>query len=71
MRRLRRAQNGPVNWARIKGSFGIVMQRWSRLRQRRLGRKHAEAAEAITRKADEKRLAEWLAREHKADPIHK
>jgi hypothetical protein len=25
----------------------------------------------VARKANEKQLAEWLARQHKADPIHK
>jgi uncharacterized protein YjbJ (UPF0337 family) len=49
-----------MNWDRIAGGWkqvkSIAMQQWGRLRQK---------------KADEKRLAEWLAREHKADPIHK
>jgi uncharacterized protein YjbJ (UPF0337 family) len=30
-----------------------------------------QIAYGITRKANEKRLAEWLARQHKIDPIHK
>ena len=50
----------PMNWDRIAGGWKQVKnaaaQRWGRRRQK---------------KADEKRLAEWLAREHKADPIHK
>jgi hypothetical protein len=28
-------------------------------------------ADGVAREAREKQLAEWLAREHKADPIHK
>jgi uncharacterized protein YjbJ (UPF0337 family) len=30
-----------------------------------------QAAYGITREASEKQLAEWLARQHKDDPIHK
>jgi len=49
-----------MKWERILGNWkqltGIVRQRWSRKRQHQ---------------ADAKQLAEWLAREHKADPIHK
>jgi len=28
-------------------------------------------ADVVARRAHKKRLAEWLAREHKTDPIHK
>jgi hypothetical protein len=49
-----------MSWDRIADGWkqirNAATQRWGR-RQRR--------------KADEKRLAEWLAHEHKADPIHK
>ena len=49
-----------MNWDRIAGGWkqlkSAAARRWGRRRQK---------------KADEKRLAEWLAREHKADPIHK
>ena len=69
------------NWKQLKG---IVRQRLGRLtadyagvvagkRQYRLGKMqaaHAVATKAATT-ADAKRLAEWLARRHKADPIHK
>jgi len=73
-----------MNWDRILGNWeqlkGIVRQRWGRLtadyagvvagkRQHRLGK--IQSAQGITTEADEKRLAEWLAREHKVDPIHK
>ncbi|HEV3008041.1 MAG TPA: general stress protein CsbD [Burkholderiales bacterium] len=73
-----------MNWDRILGNWkqvkGIVRQRWGRLtadyagvvagkRQHRLGR--IQSAQGITTEADKKRLAEWLAREHKVDPIHK
>jgi uncharacterized protein YjbJ (UPF0337 family) len=73
-----------MNWDRILGNWkqlkGIVRQRWGRLtadyagvvagkRQHRLGK--TQAAHAIAAQADAKRLAEWLARRHKADPIHK
>jgi hypothetical protein len=30
-----------------------------------------QATHGITRQANEKRLAEWIARQHKIDPIHK
>jgi hypothetical protein len=56
-----------MNWDRVKSLWGVVMRR----RQRRRGQNQADAAAAIAKEADEKRLAEWLAREHKADPIHK
>jgi hypothetical protein len=38
-------------------------------RQERLGR--IQAAHGISREVDEKQLAEWRARQHKIDPIHK
>jgi uncharacterized protein YjbJ (UPF0337 family) len=69
------------NWNQLKG---IVRQRWGRLtadyagvvagkRQHRRGRMQAAHAVALKAEAtaDAKQLAEWLAREHKADPIHK
>jgi hypothetical protein len=62
-----RAEWAPMNWDRVKSLWGVVMRR----RQRRRGQNQADAAAAIAKEADEKRLAEWLAREHKADPIHK
>jgi hypothetical protein len=49
-----------LNLDRIAGGWkhlkSVAALRWGRRRQK---------------KADEKQLAEWLAREHKADPIHK
>jgi hypothetical protein len=49
-----------LNLDRIAGGWkhlkSVATQRWGRRRQK---------------KADEKQLAAWLAREHKADPIHK
>jgi hypothetical protein len=38
-------------------------------RGQRLGK--IRAAHGVIRQADEKPLAEWLARQHKIDPIHK
>jgi uncharacterized protein YjbJ (UPF0337 family) len=73
-----------MNRDRIKGNLrqltGIVRQQWSRLtgdyagvvagkRKQRLGK--IQAAHGVIRQADEKRLAEWLARQHKRDPIYK
>jgi uncharacterized protein YjbJ (UPF0337 family) len=73
-----------VKWDRIQGNWtqlkGIARTQWGRLtadyvsvvagkRQQLLGK--TQAADAITRKAEEKQLAEWLARQHKVDPIHK
>lgn len=73
-----------MNWDRVAGNWrqfkGIARQYWSRLtanyggvvagkRQQRLG--EVQAAHAITKDADEKQLAEWRARQHKIDPIHK
>jgi uncharacterized protein YjbJ (UPF0337 family) len=65
------------NWKQLKG---LVRQRWGRLtanyagviagkRQTMLG--EVQAAQGIAKEADEKQLAEWLARQHKVDPIHK
>lgn len=73
-----------MNRDRIAGSWkqlkGIVRQRWGRLtadyvgvvagkRQHLLGEIQAEYG--TTKEANEKQLAEWLARQHKVDPIHK
>jgi uncharacterized protein YjbJ (UPF0337 family) len=73
-----------MNWGRVLGSWkqlkGIVRQRWGRLtadyagvvagkRQQRRGK--MQAAQAIAAQADAKQRADWLARRHKADPIHK
>jgi uncharacterized protein YjbJ (UPF0337 family) len=73
-----------MNWDRIKGNWrqlrGIVRQQWSRLtadyagvvagkREQRLGK--IQAAHGVATQADAKRLAEWLTRRHKVDPIHK
>jgi uncharacterized protein YjbJ (UPF0337 family) len=73
-----------MNWDRIAGTWkqlkGIAMQQWGRLtadyadvvagaRERLLG--EIQATYGITRQANEKRLAEWMARQHKIDPIHK
>ena len=45
-----------MNWDRIKAR---LESHWKHFRGR------------ARRQASEKQLAEWLAREHKADPIHK
>jgi uncharacterized protein YjbJ (UPF0337 family) len=73
-----------MKWDRIQGNWtqlkGIARAQWGRLtadyigvvagkRQQRLGK--IQATHAIARNAEEKRLAEWLARQHKVDPIHK
>ena len=52
-----------MNWKQLKG---IVRQRWGRLTAG--GR--IQSAQAIATQADAKQIADWLAREHKADPIH-
>jgi uncharacterized protein YjbJ (UPF0337 family) len=77
-------QGPQMNRDRIAGRWrqlkGIVRQRWSRLtanyagvvagkREHRLGQ--IQSAHGITKEASEKQLAEWLARQHKTDPIHK
>ena len=65
------------HWTQLKG---FARQLWGRLtadyagvvagkRQQRLGA--VQAAYGITKDANEKQLAEWRAREHKVDPIHK
>ena len=65
------------HWRQLKG---IARERWSRLtanyagvvagkRQQTLG--ETQAACGITKETDEKQLAEWRARQHKVDPIHK
>lgn len=67
----------PGNWTQLKG---IARSQWGRLtgdyvgvvagnRQQLLGK--TEATRAITRNAEERQLAEWLARQHKVNPIHK
>jgi uncharacterized protein YjbJ (UPF0337 family) len=73
-----------VNWDRIAGNWkqlkGTARQKWGRLtgnyagvvagkRQHLLG--EIQVAYGITRQANEKRLAEWIADQHKVDPIHK
>jgi hypothetical protein len=45
-----------MNWDRIQSSWKLLKRR---VRQR------------WTRQTRQQQLAEWLAREHKADPIHK
>jgi uncharacterized protein YjbJ (UPF0337 family) len=75
---------GKMNWDRVAGNWrqvkGIARAQWGRLtadyvgvvagkRQQVLGK--VQAMYAITKQADEKRLAEWLAQQHKVDPIHK
>jgi uncharacterized protein YjbJ (UPF0337 family) len=59
-----------MNWDRIKRKLrqltGTVSQQWSRLT--------ADYAGVVAGKRGQrlgKRLAEWLARQHKIDPIHK
>jgi uncharacterized protein YjbJ (UPF0337 family) len=73
-----------MNWDRITGNWrqvkGIARQQWGRLtadyagvvagrRQQMLG--EIQAAYGVTKDANEKQLAEWRARQHKIDPIHK
>jgi hypothetical protein len=56
-----------MNLDRIAGTWrqlkGIARRQWGRLT--------AEYASVVARQANEKRLAEWIARQHKIDPIHK
>ena len=73
-----------MNWDRIEGNWkqfkGSARQQWGRLteddlevvggKRERLAGKIQEAY-GITREASEKQLAEWLARQHKIDPLHK
>lgn len=65
------------NWKQLKGSG---RRRWSMLtgnyagvvaglRAQRLG--EIQENRGIRREASDKQLAEWLARRHKVDPIHK
>jgi uncharacterized protein YjbJ (UPF0337 family) len=73
-----------MNWDRIAGTWtqlkGIARQKWGWLtadyagvaageRQRLLGKIRAKYG--IASQANEKLLAEWVARQHKIDPIHK
>jgi uncharacterized protein YjbJ (UPF0337 family) len=73
-----------MNWNQMAGNWqsvkGAARQHYCRLtgdnagvvaglRQRSLGA--IRAAYALTRQANEKQLAEWLERQHRADPIHK
>jgi uncharacterized protein YjbJ (UPF0337 family) len=73
-----------MNRDRIAGTWkqlkGIARKQWGRLtaddasvvageRERLLGK--IQATHGIARQANEKQLAEWLARQHKIDPIHK
>jgi uncharacterized protein YjbJ (UPF0337 family) len=73
-----------MNWDRAKGYWrqakGIAWQQWGWMtanesgvragkRERLIGK--ILAAQGVSTEADEKQLAEWLAREHKTDPIHK
>jgi uncharacterized protein YjbJ (UPF0337 family) len=64
-------------WKQLKG---IARQQWGWMiaddanvlagkREQMLGQ--IQAAHGISTEASETQLAEWLAREHKADPIHK
>jgi uncharacterized protein YjbJ (UPF0337 family) len=64
-------------WRQLKG---IVRQRWGRLTANYVGvvagkRQHLlgeiQAEHGVTKEANEKQLAEWLAQQHKVDPIHK
>jgi uncharacterized protein YjbJ (UPF0337 family) len=73
-----------MNRDRIAGYWrqfrGIAGQRWSRLtrnpagvvagrRQQTLG--EIQEGYGVSKEASEKQLAEWQARQHKVDPIHK
>ena len=73
-----------MNWDRIEGNWkqfkGSARQQWGRLSEDDLEvvagkRDHLagkiQEAYGITREASEKQLAEWLARQHKIDPLHK
>jgi uncharacterized protein YjbJ (UPF0337 family) len=64
-------------WKQLKG---MTRQKWGRLtrnyagvvigkREQLLG--ETQAAYGVVRQAKEKQLAEWLARQHKIDPLHK
>jgi uncharacterized protein YjbJ (UPF0337 family) len=73
-----------MHWDRVLGNWrqlkGAARAQWGRLtsdyagvvagkREQRRGK--IQAAQGSIRQADEKQLAEWLARQHKRDPIHK
>jgi uncharacterized protein YjbJ (UPF0337 family) len=73
-----------MNQDRIAGYWrqlrGIAQQRWSRLtrnaaglvagaRQQTLGQ--IQEAYGVAKDVREKQLADWQARQHKSDPIHK
>jgi uncharacterized protein YjbJ (UPF0337 family) len=73
-----------MNRDRIAGSWrqltGIARKQWGRLtadyaivvageRERLRGK--IQATQGLTRRANEKRLAEWISRQHEIDPIHK
>jgi uncharacterized protein YjbJ (UPF0337 family) len=73
-----------MNRDRIAGTWkqlkGIARKQWGRLtaddasvvageRERLCGK--IQATHGIARQANEKQLAEWMARQHKIDPIHK
>lgn len=73
-----------MNYARIKANWtqlkGASQQRWGALtgnsvamvagkRQHTLG--EIEAAYAVLRETNAKQLADWRARQHKVDPIHR
>jgi len=73
-----------MNWDRIGGTWaqlkGIARQQWGRLTADHASvvagegerlRGKIQATHGITRQANEKQLAEWMARQHKIDPIHK
>jgi uncharacterized protein YjbJ (UPF0337 family) len=73
-----------MNWDRIEGNWkqfkGSARQQWGRLTEDDLDviagkREHLagkiQEAYGITKEAGEKQLAEWLARRHKIDPLHK
>ncbi len=73
-----------MNWNRIAGNWkqfkGSARQQWGRLTEDDLEvvagkREHLagmiQEAYGITREASRKQLSEWLARQHKTDPIHK
>jgi uncharacterized protein YjbJ (UPF0337 family) len=73
-----------MNRDRIAGTWkqlkGITRKQWGSLtadyaivvageRERLRGK--IQATQGITRRANEKRLAEWITRQHEIDPIHK
>jgi len=73
-----------MNQDRIAGTWrqlkGTARKQWGRLTADEAGvaagererlRGKIQATHGIASQANEKRLAEWLARQHKIDPIHK